>query len=192
MATMIVKKQEVTGFSLEKLSIKPRKKLLVLGFNGLLVYRVFRYNKAGFPTTRDPNGRHAHQLGLNCLLCLTKMSALTQVSSPWGDRKKPFVFKPLEKMWNYFHGKYSESDKLLIDDQPYQALPHISIFMESYNPDNALDPKGELGVYLDGLAAANNVQVYVKENPFGLPAISNDHPDWNFYSNALHGLEDKI
>lgn len=28
-----------SGFSLEKLSIKPRKKLLVLGLNGLLVYR---------------------------------------------------------------------------------------------------------------------------------------------------------
>ncbi|KAL6145714.1 hypothetical protein ACLB2K_056399 [Fragaria x ananassa] len=51
-----------SGFSLEKLSIKPRKKLLVLGLNGLLVYRVFRYNKAGFPTTRNPNGRYAHQL----------------------------------------------------------------------------------------------------------------------------------
>ena len=52
-----------------------------------------------------------------------------------------------------------------------------------------IDPKGELGVYLDGLAAADDVQVYVKENPFGLPSMSNDHPDWNFYSNIFRGCK---
>ena len=58
-----------SSLSLEKLNIKPRKKLLVLGLNGLLVYRVFRFNKARFPTTRDrPNGRYGFQLGIiHCL-----------------------------------------------------------------------------------------------------------------------------
>lgn len=44
-------------------------------------------------------------------------------------------------------------------------------------------------MYLDGLAAADDVQVYVKENPFGFPPMSNDHPDWNFYSNILRGID---
>lgn len=52
-----------SGLSLEKLPLKPRKKLLVLGLNGLLLYRVYRFNKAGFPTTRNPDGRYACQLG---------------------------------------------------------------------------------------------------------------------------------
>lgn len=111
-------------------------------------------------------------------------------------KMKPLFFKELKKVWHHFEEKHSESDTLLIDDHPYKALlnpPHTGIFLESYNPDNAsdnlLDPKGELGVYLDGLAAAKDVQVYVKENPFGLPAISSDHLDWNFYSDVLRGLK---
>lgn len=53
-----------SGLSLEKLPLKPRKKLLVLGLNGLLLYRVYRFNKAGFPTTRNPDGRYACHLGM--------------------------------------------------------------------------------------------------------------------------------
>ncbi|KAK9921148.1 hypothetical protein M0R45_029671 [Rubus argutus] len=72
-------------------------------------------------------------------------------------------------------------------------MPYTGILLESYNPDNAsdnaLDPKGELGVYLDGLAAANDVQAYVKENRFGVPAISSGHPHCNFYSDVLRGLK---
>ncbi|XP_050379521.1 uncharacterized protein LOC126796845 [Argentina anserina] len=231
-----------SSLSLEKLKLEPRKKLLVLGLNGLLVYRVYRFNKAKFPTTRNPNGRYGYQLVfrrpfareflefclerfevaiwscaeergkvkgvLQCAIGICNRPKLSVVFDIYDctesglmsleDKKKPLVFKRLEKMWNCFCGKYSASDTLLIDDQPYQALlnpPHTSIFMESYNPDNAsdnaLDPKGELGVYLDGIASADNVQIYVKENPFGLPAMSNDHPDWNFYSDVLRGLEGK-
>lgn len=62
-------------------------------------------------------------------------------------------------------------------------------FTNAFNTCSSIDPKGELGMYLDGLAAAKDVQVYVKENPFGLPAISSDHPDWNFYSDVLLGLK---
>ncbi|XP_061990837.1 uncharacterized protein LOC133709191 [Rosa rugosa] len=111
-------------------------------------------------------------------------------------RMKPLFFKELKKVWYHFGGKYSECDTLLIDDQPYKALlnpAHTGIFLESYNPDNAsdnlLDPNGQLGVYLDGLAAATNAQVYVKENPIGVAAISSDHPDWNFYSEVLRGIK---
>lgn len=37
-------------------------------------------------------------------------------------KRKPLFFKQLKKVWDHFEGKYSESDTLLIDDQPYKAL----------------------------------------------------------------------
>ncbi|CAN6719810.1 unnamed protein product [Malus baccata var. baccata] len=50
------------------------------------------------------------------------------------------------------------------------------------------NPRGELGKYLDGLADAKDVQIYVKGSPFGMSAISSTHPDWKFYSNVLRRL----
>lgn len=58
-----------SGLSLEKLNLQPRKKLLVLSLNGLLLYRVYRKNKDKFPTTRNPDGRFASQLGSTLCLC---------------------------------------------------------------------------------------------------------------------------
>ncbi|XP_009353020.2 probable C-terminal domain small phosphatase [Pyrus x bretschneideri] len=111
------------------------------------------------------------------------------------NKNKPLFLKELDKVWSYFCGKYSESDTLFIDDKPYKALlnpPNTGIFLESYDAENdndkELDPKGELGKYLDGLADAKDVQIYVKGNPFGMPAISPTHPDWKFYSNVLRRL----
>ncbi|XP_050380371.1 uncharacterized protein LOC126797713 [Argentina anserina] len=110
-------------------------------------------------------------------------------------KMKPLFFKDLKKVWDQFKGKFSASDTLLIDDQPYKALlnpPYSGIFLDPYVPDNgsdnALDPKKELGEYLSGLAVADDVQLYVKQNPFGLPAISSRHPDWNFYSAVIRKL----
>ncbi|KAM5559612.1 hypothetical protein ABKV19_020996 [Rosa sericea] len=228
-----------SGLSLEKLNLQPRKKLLVLSLNGLLLYRVYRKNKAKFPTTRDPDARFASQLVfegpfaaefvefclerfevavwscaqerkvkgvLDCVMGWRKRKKLIAIfdqdhctdSEPISmeDKEMPLFLKKLKDLWKYLDGKYSESDTLLIDDQPYKALlnpPYTGIFLESYNPnnasDNALDPKGELGVYLDDLAAADNVQVYVKKNPFGVPRVSSGHPDWNFYSAVIRRLK---
>ncbi|KAM2878185.1 hypothetical protein FF1_013812 [Malus domestica] len=72
------------------------------------------------------------------------------------------------------------------------SQPNTGIFLESYDAENdndkELDPKRELGKYLDGLADAKDVQIYVKENPFGQPAVSSTHPYWKFYSNVLRRL----
>jgi hypothetical protein len=35
---------------------------------------------------------------------------------------------------------------------------------------------------LEGLAEAKDVQSYVKDHPFGQPAITSSHSDWKFYS----------
>ncbi|CAK8544001.1 unnamed protein product [Lathyrus sativus] len=107
------------------------------------------------------------------------------------NKQKPLFFKELKEVWSRVNkgGPYSASNTLLIDDKPYKAFlnpPNTAIFTESYDAedkqDKALDPKGELCKYLKGLAEADDVQSYVKENGFGIPAITSSHPDWSFYT----------
>ncbi|KDO61013.1 hypothetical protein CISIN_1g0419102mg, partial [Citrus sinensis] len=67
--------------------------------------------------------------------------------------------------------------------------PNTSIFPEAYNPedvnDKVLKPNGELAKYLEGLAEAEDVQSYVKENAFGQPPVNSSHPDWRFYCKSV-------
>ncbi|KAK1352937.1 ubiquitin-like domain-containing CTD phosphatase 1 [Heracleum sosnowskyi] len=71
-------------------------------------------------------------------------------------------------------GGYDESNTLLVDDTPYKTYknpPNTAIFPNTYNyknlEDDSLGPEGDLRVYLEGLALAENVQEYVKNHPFG-------------------------
>lgn len=36
-------------------------------------------------------------------------------------------------------------------------------------------------MYLEGLSLADNVQEYVRNNPFGQSPITQSHPSWDFY-----------
>lgn len=36
-------------------------------------------------------------------------------------------------------------------------------------------------MYLELVARAEDVQCFVKDNPFGQPAITESHPDWKYY-----------
>ncbi|PWA87678.1 hypothetical protein CTI12_AA127360 [Artemisia annua] len=64
--------------------------------------------------------------------------------------------------------------------------PNTAIFPRNYDPENKEDaflgPDGELRVFLNGLAEANDVPSYVKDHPIGEPAITSLHPDWDYYS----------
>jgi len=109
---------------------------------------------------------------------------------------KPLVLKELRKLWNkedpdlpWEDGDYSASNTLLVDDSPYKALrnpPHTAIFPRSYSylnwNDNSLGPGGDLRVYLQHLAAADDVECFVCNNPFGQPFITESDPHWNFYA----------
>ncbi|RLM75704.1 uncharacterized protein C2845_PM15G03840 [Panicum miliaceum] len=109
---------------------------------------------------------------------------------------KPLVLKELRKLWQkedpdlpWEEGDYSPSNTLLVDDSPYKALrnpPQTGIFPHPYsymNPkDNSLGPGGDRHVYLQNLAAADDVQTYVHSNPFGQPFITDSYPHWEFYS----------
>ncbi|KAI9153307.1 hypothetical protein LWI28_009254 [Acer negundo] len=113
---------------------------------------------------------------------------------------KPIFFKELEKIWDnkYYNlpspvEQYSSKNTLLIDTNPYKALlnpPNTAVFpTDDYKAnhvnDDALGPKGELRLYLEGLVDADDVPSYVKNHTFGQPAITSMHPDWVFYSNII-------
>ncbi|KAJ6358157.1 hypothetical protein OIU78_005899 [Salix suchowensis] len=70
--------------------------------------------------------------------------------------------------------------------------PHTAVFPDEYTVDcagdSALGPEGDLRVYLEGLADAEDVPSYVKDHPFGKPAITPLHPDWGFYSKIVRRL----
>ncbi|KAG2629868.1 hypothetical protein PVAP13_3KG507706, partial [Panicum virgatum] len=112
---------------------------------------------------------------------------------------KPLVPKELRKLWRkedpglpWEEGDYSPSNTLLVDDSPYKALrnpPHTGIFPHpcSYQDpkDDSLGPSGDLRVYLQNLATTDDVQTYVRDNPFGEPCITDRDPHWDFYSQIV-------
>ncbi|XP_057506494.1 uncharacterized protein LOC130789677 [Actinidia eriantha] len=105
-------------------------------------------------------------------------------------KEKPIFFKELRKLWE--DGKFSSSNTLLIDDEPYKALlnpPNTAIFPPTYKVDNgddtALGPNSELRIFLDGLVDAEDVPSYVKDYQIGQPPITEAHSDWEFYSKIV-------
>ncbi|GMI98126.1 hypothetical protein HRI_003481900 [Hibiscus trionum] len=117
------------------------------------------------------------------------------------NRYKPLVFKELRKIWRKSNpdlpwemGYYNESNTLLIDDSPYKALlnpPHTAIFPHPFKfgtNDNSLGIGGDLRVYLERLASAENVQKFLEQNPFGQLAITERSHDWSFYRDVIDSV----
>ncbi|KAL8478699.1 hypothetical protein ACS0TY_030542 [Phlomoides rotata] len=114
-------------------------------------------------------------------------------------RHKPLLLKKIKKLWNkcdpnlpWEKGVYNESNTLLLDDTPYKALSnprYTAVFPYTYHfkdvSDNSLGPEGDLRVYLDALADAENVQEYVKQNPFGQRAITEKNLSWGYYRKVI-------
>ncbi|KAK9684468.1 hypothetical protein RND81_10G212000 [Saponaria officinalis] len=109
---------------------------------------------------------------------------------------KPLLLKELNKLWEkedenlpWKKGFYNETNTILLDDSPYKALrnpPHTAIFPFPYSfrhaEDTSLGPNGELRLYLERLAEAENVQKFIEENPFGQRPITKTNLSWAFYS----------
>lgn len=118
------------------------------------------------------------------------------------NKHKPLVFKELRRIWEkddselpWEKGDYSESNTMLLDDSPYKALlnpAHTAIFPYPYqfqnSNDNYLGVGGDLRVYLEELAAADNVQEFVEHHPFGQRAISQRSPNWGFFLKAMRSV----
>ncbi|CAI9778954.1 unnamed protein product [Fraxinus pennsylvanica] len=111
------------------------------------------------------------------------------------NREKPLFLKDLRRLWEkkyldlpWRRGQYSQSNTLLVCVDPPTALlnpPNTGIFPQPLPlifPLDVLGPNGELRCYLERLADVDNVPSYVKEHPFGQPAITPSHPDWNHYA----------
>ncbi|XP_020269193.1 uncharacterized protein LOC109844534 [Asparagus officinalis] len=119
---------------------------------------------------------------------------------------KPLVLKELKKLWlkeesdlPWEKGDYSPSNTLLVDDSPYKALcnpPNTGIFPYPYHfddeNDTSLGPGGDLRIYLERLSEANDVQLYVQENPFGQPAITKNDSSWEFYLQIIEKVEQPL
>ncbi|KAL1558952.1 hypothetical protein AAHA92_09353 [Salvia divinorum] len=123
------------------------------------------------------------------------------------NRHKPLVCKTLRKIWEmndpcipWKKGDFNETNTVLLDDSPYKALLnplHTTISPNPYqysdNNDNSLGPGGDLRVYLEGLAASENVPEYVEQHPFGQSPIGEQDISWEFYCRVLKLMSnDKI
>ncbi|KAL8225757.1 hypothetical protein R6Q57_018314 [Mikania cordata] len=121
------------------------------------------------------------------------------------NSEKPLVLKELKKLWEkqdislpWDIGMYNESNTIFLDDSPYKALrnpPCTAIFPHSYNyrntQDNGLGPNGDLRNYLERLAASDNVQKFIEQNPFGQQPITYDDESWGFYSKIIGATDPK-
>ncbi|KAG5584168.1 hypothetical protein H5410_044602 [Solanum commersonii] len=118
----------------------------------------------------------------------------------WEKKEKPIFLKQMKKIWEnkynllpFCGGKFSESNTLMIDDEPHTVLinpPNTAIFPPVFKVGNGKDtflgPKGDLQKFLDGLVDANDVPTYVEEHSLiGQPAITTSHPDWNYYAKII-------
>ncbi|XP_047941200.1 uncharacterized protein LOC125188417 isoform X1 [Salvia hispanica] len=115
------------------------------------------------------------------------------------NRHKPLVCKELRNIWEkdnpsipWKKGDFDETNTVLLDDSPYKSLLNPLHSAISPNPyqysdtnDNSLGPGGDLRVYLDGLAASENVQNYVEQHPFGQRPIGEQDLSWEFYCRVL-------
>ncbi|KAG2316395.1 hypothetical protein Bca52824_019517 [Brassica carinata] len=114
------------------------------------------------------------------------------------NRHKHVVFKDLNQLWEkhdprlpWQKGDYNETNTVLLDDSPYKALlnpPYTAIFPHSYSHHNKSDTSlgngGDLRLHLERLVEAENVQDFIKNNPFGQEAITEASETWEFYREA--------
>ncbi|CAL5080337.1 unnamed protein product [Urochloa decumbens] len=142
------------------------------------------------------------------LLFCWDMSYCTVTGCNTVDNKhKPLVLKELKKLWNkeeptlpWELGEFSPSNTLLVDDSPYKALcnpPNTAIFPQPYSyrnerDDYSLGPGGDLRIYLERIASADDVQSFVRDNPFGQNSITESDPNWNFYVQIVNKVEKRI
>ncbi|KAJ9559175.1 hypothetical protein OSB04_013789 [Centaurea solstitialis] len=73
--------------------------------------------------------------------------------------------------------------------------PNTSISIGYYDPNNKEDdflgPDGAMRAFLNGLVEAEDVPTYVQNHPFGEPAITPSHPDWDYYDKVIRSLSTK-
>lgn len=135
------------------------------------------------------NQSHCTRTGFQTLENIDKPLFLKELSKLWKNENRKFSSKV---------GDYDKSNTLLLDDSPYKALlnpAYTAIFPTPYQyqdqNDDGLGPRGDLRVYLEGLALAEDVQEYVEKNPFGQNSITKSDPSWSYYAKVIHSMSKK-
>ncbi|XVF16767.1 hypothetical protein REPUB_Repub10bG0060600 [Reevesia pubescens] len=150
------------------------KKLLVLDLNGLLADIVY-------PPPKDYTA-DAHIAGRAIF------------KRPFCDDFLRFCFGKFEVgIWSSRNRKNVERFiDFLMGDMKRKLLfcwPHTAIFPHSFKfgmNDNSLGAGGDLRVYLERLASAENLQNFLEQNQFGQIAITEGSNDWDFYSQFIN------
>ncbi|CAH8267198.1 unnamed protein product [Arabidopsis lyrata] len=136
------------------------------------------------------------------LFCWDMSYCATTTVGSLENRHKYVVFKDLNRLWEkhdprlpWKMGDYNETNTVLLDDSPYKALlnpPYTAIFPHSYNHQNKTDTSlgngGDLRLHLEKLVEAENVQDFIKNNPFGQEAITVASESWEYYREAIRML----
>ncbi|XP_010514666.1 PREDICTED: uncharacterized protein LOC104790588 isoform X2 [Camelina sativa] len=136
------------------------------------------------------------------LFCWDMSYCATTTVGSLENKHKYVVFKDLNRLWEkhdpnlpWQMGYYNQSNTVLLDDSPYKALlnpPYTAIFPHSYNHQNKTDTSlgngGDLRLHLQRLVEAENVQEFIKNNPFGQEAITEASESWEFYRETIRML----
>ncbi|CAA7051835.1 unnamed protein product [Microthlaspi erraticum] len=139
------------------------------------------------------------------LFCWDMAYCSTTTVGSLENRHKFVVFKDLNQLWQkhdptlpWQKGDYNETNTVLLDDSPYKALlnpPYTAIFPQSYNhldkTDASLGSGGDLRLHLEKLEEAENVQDFIKKNPFGQEAITEASESWEFYRQAIGNVRER-
>ncbi|KAK0583623.1 hypothetical protein LWI29_000418 [Acer saccharum] len=165
-----------TGLSLTKLNLGPKKKLVVLSLGGLLCHRVCRKDRStDHPIYRIPDASYG---------------SFVVYKRPYCTDFIKFCLERFEVGIWWYMSNALDCIMVGLRSKVLFAWPNTAVFptddyKANHVKDDALGPKGELRLYLEGLVDADDVPSYVKNHTFGQPAITSVHPDWDFYSNII-------
>ncbi|KAK6126303.1 hypothetical protein DH2020_039948 [Rehmannia glutinosa] len=186
------------GLSLDKLNLGPKKKLLVLCLGGLLVHRVHVRNKATVRGLKPDvvYGKH----NIDGVLSEITGGMRSKFVFVWGQEEcndsgfhclhkeeKPLFLKELKDLWE-IKPQYSASNTLLIDDEPHTALLNPVLIISDYLSRWRV---AKVSGWSCTLVDAKDVPSYVKDHPFGQPAITETHPDWSYYAKIVRHFDKK-
>ncbi|KAL6133562.1 hypothetical protein ACLB2K_065797 [Fragaria x ananassa] len=192
---------------LEKLNLGPekKKKLLVIGLGGLLCHRVYRTEKLHIPKHRRPDAAYGNYKVYKRPYCEEFMKFCLERFEVgiWSSAREWYLDNALDCVMTGLRRKLLFAwahtaifpDEYKVDQVDDKALGAqnvirlLCILRKVYVQIVLLGPNGELRLHLEGLADADDVTSYVKENPFGHPAISTTHSDWEFYSKIINAIE---
>ncbi|KAG2311410.1 hypothetical protein Bca52824_022967 [Brassica carinata] len=197
-----------------------RKKLLVLDLNGLLADIGFRQTIHKRPSCEDflnfcfdkfEVGVWSSKIWKNVEVITDQLlgdlkeklvfcwdqndCTKTTVGCPERNQKR-IVFKNLNKLWEKQHPdipwKNGDYNKTIIF---FVSFPYTAIFPQTYNHQNqthtSLGSGGDLRLYLEKLVEAENVQEFIKKNPFGQEAITEASNCWETYKLAISSVKEE-